>query len=66
MNANEKKKAIVEFAKKKFDEIHTCVVKDYTGVETHLVRRDSSRDLALNEFIGTVRTDYYETIRALY
>jgi len=64
MNANEKKKAIVEFAKNKFDEIHTCVVKDYTGVETHLVRRDSNRDLELNEFIGALGPHTYPVTRA--
>ena len=53
MNATEKKKAIVEFAQKKFDEIHTCVVKDHIGGQT-LARQDSQRSLELNEFIGTV------------
>jgi len=64
MNATEKKKAIIEFAKKKFDEIHTCVVKDYTGVETHLARRDSKRDMDLNEFIGALGPNTYPVTRA--
>lgn len=51
MNANEKKHAIVKFAKSKFDEIHTCVVKDYTGGQAAVQRNDSQRSLELNDFI---------------
>ena len=55
MNASEKKRAIVDFAKKKFDEIHTCVVKDFSAGSGNpqLVRQGSNRELALNEFIAT-------------
>jgi len=66
MNASEKKRAIVEFAKKKFDEIHTCVVKDFTAGSSNpqLVRQGSNRELALNEFIAALGPNTYPVTRA--
>jgi hypothetical protein len=55
MSANDKKKAIVDFARTKFDEIHTCIVKDYPSPsgQKQLLRTTSTlRDVNFNEFIG--------------
>ena len=59
ITVNDKKLAIVKFAKLKYDEIHTCIVKDTApalppknDLKPALLRRQSTRDLALNELVG--------------